>query len=285
MAMRPAILITLLATLLAAPPRVAVSAAQPQRIVSINMCADELLLALADPDQIVDLSPYATNRAMSFMADKADAIRHDAVGAETVVDLRPDLVLASRFNDPATLGMLARLGYRVELLDLANSVATSIAQIRKVAALVGHPERGTVLIARIEAAQKAAAAAASGRFHPTAIVYQRRGYVTGGDTLTGELLSIAGFTNEGGALAGKTGGFVTLEKLVMEHPDYIVVASADPRAVDQGTALLSHPVLTTLYPPSRRIVVPQKLTLCGGPSLPAALGRVSEEAARVEQSR
>ncbi len=131
----------------------------------------------------------------------------------------------------------------------------------------------------IEAARKAAVAAARGRPHPTAIVYQRRGYVTGGDTLTGELLSIAGFTNDGGVLAGKTGGFVPLEKLVANHPDYIVVASADPQAVDQGTALLSHPALTTLYPPSRRIVLPQRLTVCGGPSLPAALDRVSREAA------
>src|SRR5206468_2805496 len=33
----------------------------PQRIVSINLCADELLLALADPGQIADLSIYATD--------------------------------------------------------------------------------------------------------------------------------------------------------------------------------------------------------------------------------
>ena len=114
------------------------------------------------------------------------------------------------------------------------------------------------------------------------MVYQRRGYVTGGDTLTGELLSIAGFTNEGGRLAGKTGGFVSLETLVVDRPDAIVVTTPDPSAVDQGSALLSHPALTTLYPPSRRIVLPQRLVVCGGPSLPAALARVTLEAARVE---
>ena len=120
--------------------------------------------------------------------------------------------------------MLTRLGYRVELFDAPRSIDESIAQIRDVAALVGHPERGAALIDRIEAARAAAVAAASGRPQPTAAVYQRRGYVTGGDTLTGELLSIAGFANDGGALAGTTGGFVPLEKLVAEHPDFIVVA-------------------------------------------------------------
>ncbi len=279
--MRRATILGFIATLLAALPHGAFADA-PQRIVSINMCADELLLALADPDQIVALSPYAADPAMSFLADEAAKHRHDAAQAETVVALRPDLVLAGSFNDPATLGMLTRLGYRVERVDAANSIDESIAEIRKVAGLTGHPERGAALIARIEAARDAALAAARGRPHPTAVVYQRRGYVTGGDTLTGELLSIAGFTNDGGRLAGRTGGFVPLEKMVVARPDIIVVATPAPGAVDQGTALLSHPVLTGLYPPSRRIVLPQRLTVCGGPSLPAALARITREAARVE---
>ena len=279
--MKTATIISLVAAFLAALP-FAASAGVPQRIVSINMCADELLLALADPGQIVDLSPYAADPAMSFLAERGAQFRHDAAEAETVVDLHPDLVLAGSFTKPATLAMLRRLGYRLALLDAPRSIDESIAQIRDVAALVGHPERGAALITSIVAARQAAAAAAAGRPHPTAVVYQRRGYVTGGDTLTGELLSIAGFTNGGGALAGKTGGFVPLEKLVADHPDLIVVSSPDMSAVDQGAALLSHPVLTGLYPPSRRIVLPERLVVCGGPSLPAALDRVTREAARVE---
>ncbi len=282
--MRTAIITSFVAAAFAFVAQGVAAGEAPQRIVSINMCTDELLLALADPGQIVALSPFAADPAMSFLADKA-RIYPGVAAAESVVALRPDLVLAGNFNDPATLSMLTGLGYRVERIDAANSIDGSIAQIREVAALTGHAERGAALIARIAAARKAAIAAARGRPHPTAVVYQRRGYVTGGDTLTGELLSIAGFTNGGGRLAGRSGGFVSLERLVKNRPDLIVVASADPGAVDQGTALLSHPVLTALYPPSRRIVLPQRLTVCGGPSLPAALDRITREAARVERDR
>ncbi len=282
--MRTAIITSFTAALLAVLAQGAFASGAPQRIVSINMCADELLLALADPSQIVALSPYAADPTMSFLADKAAKVRHDAAAAETVVALHPDLVLAGSFNDPATLGMLTRLGYRLDLLDAPHSIDESIAQIRKVAALTGHVERGAALVDRIEAARKAALSAAKGRPHPTAVVYQRRGYVTGGDTLTGELLSIAGFANDGGRLAGKTGGFVSLERLVANHPDLIVVTTPDPSAVDQGSALLSHPALRALYPVSRRIVLPQRLVVCGGPSLPAALAQVTREAARVEHS-
>ncbi len=177
--------------------------------------------------------------------------------------------------------MLTRLGYRLELLDSARSIDAAIDQIRRVAALVGHPERGEALIAKIETAKAAAEAAAGAHPPETAVVYQRRGYVTGGDTLTGELLSIAGFANAGGTFAGKTGGFVPLEKIVAGPPDYLVVASSSIHVEDQGTALLAHPALAALYPPAKRIVLPEKLTVCGGPSLPAALDWLAAEARRV----
>jgi iron complex transport system substrate-binding protein len=176
--------------------------------------------------------------------------------------------------------MLTRLGYRLELLDAPRSIADSEKQIGRVAALLGHPDRGAALIANIEAA-RARAAAAAPSVKPTAANYQRRGYVAGSDTLMSELLGIAGFADAGGKLAGRTGGFVPLEKVVASPPDYIVVASADLAAHDEGSALLAHPALMSLYPENRRIVLPPKLTVCGGPSLPLALDRVASEAHRV----
>lgn len=264
-------------------PFAALAAEPPQRIVSINLCADELLLTLADPEQIAALSVYATDPVMSFTAEQATAVRHDVAEAEQVVDLDPDLVLAGRFTKRATREMLARLGYRVELLDAVRSMDESIAQIRKIAALVGHPERGEALVAEIDAARRRAEAIGNVRAdRPSAAVYQRRGYVSGGDTLTGQLLSIAGFANGGGALAGERGGFVPLERIVAGPPDFIVVASANRRAEDQGSALLAHPALARLYPPERRIVLPERLTVCGGPSLPTALDWLATEAGRVQ---
>ena len=260
-------------------------AAAPSRIVSINLCADELLIALADPEQIAALSPYAVDPTLSFMAQKAADFRHDAAGAETVVDIEPDLVLAGRFTKLATRAMLTSLGYRVVAVDAARSIEQSIGQIQEIAELVGHPDRGEVLIADIERAREKARAAGAKRTAKTAAVYQRRGYVTGAETLTAELLSAVGLVNAGGTLAGRTGGFVPLERLAQVRPDYLVVASPEITAEDQGTALLSHPVLNALYPPDRRIVMPERLTVCAGPSLPAALDWLSTEVSRTMASQ
>jgi iron complex transport system substrate-binding protein len=254
--------------------------AVPRRVVSINLCADELLLALADPGQIASLSVYATDPDLSTVVAEAAAFPHHAASAESVVALAPDLVLAGRFTKRDTRDMLTRLGYRLELLDAPRSIADSEKQISRMAALLGHPDRGAALIADIEAA-RARAAAAAPSVKPTAANYQRRGYVAGSDTLMSELLGIAGFADAGGKLAGRTGGFVPLEKVVASPPDYIVVASADLAAHDEGSALLAHPALMSLYPENRRIVLPPKLTVCGGPSLPLALDRVASEAHRV----
>ena len=256
------------------------AAAGPSRIVSINLCADELLVALADPGQVAALSITATDPRLSYVAEAAKAYRHDAAEAETVVEIDPDLVLAGRFTKRATRDMLAALGYRVVLLDPARSIDESIAQIRRIAELVGHPERGEALVARIEAA-RAKAAEAAPAVRPTAAVYQRRGYVTGSGTLTGDLLDAVGFANSGGTLVGDVGGFVPLERLVATPPDFLVVTSFSAGADDQGSALLAHPALAALYPPQKRITLPERLTVCGGPSLPEAIDWLASEARRV----
>lgn len=272
--MRASILATVIAILctgyLAQCGPAAAAEARPARIVSINLCADQLLMSLADPGQILALSTFAADPKLSYLAEKASAFRHDAGNAESVVGLNPDLVLAGRFTRLATREMLARLGYRVVLIDTARSVDASIKQVREIAELVGHPERGEALVADIEAARREASAPAAARPHTVAF-YQRRGYVTGGETLTSDILKTVGLANTGGELAGKSGGFVPLEKLVADAPDYIVVSATTRTAEDQGSALLAHPALAELYPPERRIILPDRLTVCAGPSLPEAL--------------
>jgi iron complex transport system substrate-binding protein len=277
---------TVAALAFAALPVIAAPAAAeaPHRIVSLNVCADELLLALADRDQLAALSIYAADRTMSFLATDADAIRHDTASAEQVVALRPDLVFAGTFTKRATREILTRLGYTLTLLAPARTVDQSIQQIRQVAALVGHPERGETLIAAIDAARTRAKAVVAGA-RLTAAAYQRRGYVTGSGTLTADLLTTVGLIDAGGKLARGSGGFVPLERLVADPPDILVVGSVDPRAEDQGSALLAHPALVHDFPAGKRIVLPDRLTVCGGPSLPAAFDWLAAEAKRVATAR
>jgi iron complex transport system substrate-binding protein len=241
----------------------------PRRIASFNVCADQLVMTLADPDQILGLSPYASDPDISVMADKARDHPRLALQAEAMVPLKPDLILVGTWDRPLTQRMLRTLGFHLVGVDLVSDIAQSLAQIRAVAALVGHPERGEALVALVDAARRRLAAvprpAAS-----TAMLVGSYGYTVGPSSLAGALLAEAGLRLPPGTPAG-LGGYVPLEKLVMLRPDYLVLESASETANGQGALYLRHPALRGFYPPARRIVLPSRYTLCAGPGLVAAL--------------
>ena len=252
------LMLLLLASLLigAAPP-----ARAPQRIVSLNLCADQYLLALADPGQITALTRFARDPEMSAAAARAARLPMTKGSAEDVLALRPDLLIAAPGR---TAGVLKHFDSRRRpaTLDLspADSYAAVIEQVRQVAAAVGHPERGEALIARMDA-RLARVSRAVGRGR-VAAYYQRRGFLTGTGTLIDDLMTRLGLVNLATRLGKPPLAQVSLEEMALARPDLLIVETATDRVVDQGTEMLHHPVLGRI----RRIRLRQAWTVCGGPA-------------------
>jgi iron complex transport system substrate-binding protein len=261
----------------------AAETAPPRRIVSFNICADQLAVALADPGQIAALSPYATDTTLSAVAEEARGYRSIGWHAESTIPLQPDLVLVGPRDRSATQRLLRALGFRVVELDFVNSIAAAREQIRQVAALLGHPERGEALLARLDAAQSRLLAAARPQA-TTALLVERSGYTEGPASLAAGLIAEAGLQPPPGAPGGM-GGYVSLESLIMMRPNLLVLHNLVDTPRDQGSVYLTHPALKGLYPPSRRIVLPVRYTLCGGPGLVAGLDHLANELARVAADR
>ncbi len=261
---RPAIAAALLAAgfALAATP----AGAMPQRVVSLNLCADQLLLALADRSQIAALSALARDPAASAAAVTAQGLPQTGGTAEEALALAPDLVLLGPLDRLGTGRVLAARGLRVERLPLPATLAEAQALVRRTAALLGHPERGEALARQMDMPPPQ-----DGRA-PSALPYERRGYAAGPQSLLGELMGRAGFRHAGPGTG--LGGFVSLETVVARRPEVLIVGSGTPGAADQGAALLAHPALVRLYPGERRIVVPDALTVCPGPGFLAAIERL-----------
>lgn len=251
------------------------AAAAPRRVVSFNLCADQLVLALADPGQIAALSPYARNPGISAAAAAAQAFPVTSGSAEEALALGADLVFLGPRDRLATGQLLDGRGIRVERMPLATSLDDAKAIIRRTAAILGHAERGEALAAHLDAARAGPGPA------PTALPYERRGYAAGPTTMLGDALVRAGFRHARPDIG--FGGFVSLETIVRLRPDVLVLNAAPGRADDQGTALLTHPALARLYPAGRRIVVPDVLTVCPGPGLVEAIARLA--AARTAATR
>jgi iron complex transport system substrate-binding protein len=255
-------------------------AADLPRVVSINLCTDQLLMTLADPAQILGLSPYSRDAARSWAATEAKKYRRLSGEAEDVLVLGPDVVVASRYTKRATRELLKHHGMRVADFDIAKSIDDVKEQVRRMGDLVGHPDRAEAQVARLDAAIVRAREAVARKPYRV-LALSRRGWVSGDDTVTSALLSIIGLSNAAPGIGASTGGFAKLEAIVADRPDFILISDDSDVAEDEGSALLLHPALEKLYPPSRRIVIPEDLTVCGGPMLPDALDRLVAELNRV----
>lgn len=257
-------------------------AADLPRFASINLCTDQLLLTLADPAQILGLSPYARDSVRSWDAAKAAQFPLLSGEAEDVLMLKPDVVVAGRYTKRATRELLKEKGLRVVEFEASRSLDDVKKQLRQMGDLVQHPDRAAAEIARLDAAMAHARGIAS-RKRYSVLAVSRRGWVSGGENLMTSLLSAAGLANAGGALGLKAGGYASLEAIVNLRPDFLLVSDGSDFAEDEGRAFLLHPSLERFYPPSKRIVIPEKLIVCGGPMLSEALERLASELERVDR--
>ena len=258
------------------------AAAELPRIASMNVCTDQLLLTLADPGQILGLSRYSRDRFQSWAADDARRYRILSGGAEDILVLRPDVVVASLFDKRATRELLKEKGLHLAEFGVPRSLDEVKDQIREMGAIVQHPDRAAAEIARLDAAiARARQAVAHKRYR--VLPLSRRGWVSGSESLLSSLLTETGLFNAAGELGVAFGGFASLEAIVNLKPDFIVVSDVGDIAEDDGRAFLLHPALERFYPPSKRIVVPDRLTVCGGIMLADALAVLIAELERVER--
>ena len=159
----------------------AVSAAGP-RVVSMNVCSDQLVLSLADPDQILGLSRFARDAWQSWAADKARNYPLLSGGAEDVLLLRPDLVVVSLFDKRATRDLLKANGLHLVEFTVPRTLDEVKDQIRAMGDVLQHPDRAQAEVARLDAAIARVRAVASVH-HYRVLPLERRGFVSGASSL------------------------------------------------------------------------------------------------------
>jgi iron complex transport system substrate-binding protein len=256
---------------------------RPKRIVSINACTDQLVYALADREQIAALTNYAANAEFSLHAGEIARSGLNLIdgAAEEVLKLEPDLVLAGQFTRTATRQRLAAFGLRLETFAPAESIAEAKAQIRKAAGLLGHPDRGEMLIAEIDGSLDQARGAIHRR-GLRLLQLRRKAYISGSGTLFDDVLGQLGLINAGRDAGLKGTRQSSLEAVLKLRPDALVMFDSYEQPTDQGSAMLFHPAVEALYPPAKRLVIPGNQIVCGGPSLPLLLRSIAAEIARLD---
>lgn len=137
-------------TLLAASP----AEAAPQRVVSLNLCTDELLLLLGHPRQIASVTHLSHRPAETILWPTARRYPRNDGSLLSVARLRPDLVLTMGGGGGDKVGIARRLGFRIVDLPYPQSIADVERSIARVAIAIYRPAAGRALIDRIGALRR-----------------------------------------------------------------------------------------------------------------------------------
>jgi iron complex transport system substrate-binding protein len=265
----------LLVIALAAMPAMA----QPHRVVSLNLCADALVLRLADRADVQSVSWLARDPENSVVAAEAASVPVNHGQAEEVAALQPDLVVVGAFTTRSTVALLRRVGMPILELGVPRDLDGVRAQIRQVATALGQAERGERMIATMDERLAAIRSPAS---PPLAVVLRPNGFTAGRGSLVDEILRRAGVRNLAAEQGLENYGEIPLERVALSGGRLLILNQPENRAPSLGEAMLDHPILSAL-PELRLVRVPARLWTCGGPEVADAAALIAAAAREAEE--
>jgi iron complex transport system substrate-binding protein len=236
----------------------------------MNLCTDQLLLMLADPERVLSVSWLSADPRESPVSAQASGFVLNHGFAEEILPLDPDLVIAGSVTTSYTVNLLERLGYEVLRVEQAGSLAGVRRNIRAIAAAIGDYEAGERLVramdnnlARIRA-----------RREPVprrVLVYRPGGYTMGDGTLVDEILEEAGLVNVAASLGISGWAQISVEDVLRMRPDTIVIDSYRIDEPSLANNPIKHQALEKFARSTPILEVPGEWWSCGTPfSLAAA---------------
>ena len=231
----------LAAALLASPALAQGPPRKPQRVASINLSADEVLVAILPLERLVSVTRWADAPGTSNVVGRVPPAVHRFVKAdmEQLVALRPDLVVVSEYTDADFLKQLERSGLRVHRMLGLNTLAGVRGAILDLGRAVGEDAAARRLVTEYDAKLAELGRRLAGAARPR-VIYWSGNMTAGADTAIGALIEAAGAVN-----LGREMGVVGIEPPGAER-----AFVADPDAVLVGTwpgskeALTGHPLLS-----------------------------------------
>lgn len=240
------------------PARVAAAPPVAQRIVSLDFCADQFVLKLADRDRILALSPDAA-KSFSYLREAAAGLATVRPRAEDVLVLDPDLVVRSYGGGPNAAAFFEAAGVPVLQVGWAPDLEAVMAVVEEMAAGLGVPRRGAAVVAQMRARLAAVRPPADAR---RVLYVTPGGYTTGPGSLVHETLVAAGLENFEQQPGWRP---LPLERLAYEQPETIAAAFFE-RFVTYPDAWSAarHPVARAQMQNGTVVPLAGAWTACGG---------------------
>ena len=190
------------------------------RVMSLDQCSDEFVLALTPRPDIVGLS-FRADDGDSWLKEQAKGLPLRRVTTESVLAARPQVVVRYWGGDARLSNALTRRGMDVVNIKEASDFDGVRANVRTVAAALGRGSEGEALVAGMDRKLAAAHGAWGGR---TGLYVTPGGFTAGAGTLIDAMLRAAGMKN-----ASQATGYsaLSLEHLVLFPPVAMVMGFFD----------------------------------------------------------
>jgi iron complex transport system substrate-binding protein len=214
-----------------------------ERIASLNLAADEVLLELLAPGRLVSVTKWADAAETSNVAGRvpASVYRFPKADMERLVALRPDLVVVSEYTDADFLDLVQRSGMRVHRMQGLSSLMGIRRAILDLGKAVGAEERAAGLVDRFDGKLADLKKRLDGSPRPR-LLYWSSGMTAGAGTAIGTLIECGGATNLGRELGVEGIAPVGAERAFAADPDAILVGTW-PLAEE---SIKEHPLLSKL---------------------------------------
>ena len=250
------------AALAAAP-----AAAAPQRVASLNLCTDELLLLLAEPRQIASVTHLSQSEAETPLWRQARRHRKNDGSLVSVAPLKPDLVLTMGGGARDRLRLAAKLGIRTLDLPYPQSIADIEAAVRSVSRALGRPEAGSAVLARFDALRRTAPHRGA-----DTIWLGGGGRSLGAQSLGAQWMALAGLKQR-----PLTGDRVSLEQLLVSPPAVLIRSDYRAGQYSGEQRWLSHPLAKKVRA-GRTLATDGRLWTCMGPPMVGEIARLRKAA-------
>lgn len=204
---------------------------KPQRIISMNVSIDEILLGLVDCKRIAALSYMADDKGICSAGDAVMAVKGRVQGSnlEGVLAYQPDLVLVPVY-DSNTINGLRSAGIKVYVASTPSDLAGIYKLIQQLGDAVGEHQAGIAMAAKLRGALEAmrskvtAAVPSDKRLKVLALSF------TGPLGMKGtfsDLCYYAGLKNSLAGIDVPYQGNLSEEKMLELNPDMIITPSWD----------------------------------------------------------
>lgn len=239
----------------------ATAAEKPTRIMSINYCADLLLLQLVPKSRIASITFLARPGVQTLFPGADAGIPINRGTSEDIVNFQPDLILAADVSTPQTRRLAKRVGARVVEVKSATDFAGVRAAIRQVGEAVGEPARAQAMVRAMDAKLAGLAANPPAR-RARVVAWSGGATVPGRFTVAHAVIEAAGARNLAGVSEADYTSF-DVEQLLVADPDALLFAGDQPGPSLQGLEA-QHRVVKRRYA-GRRIAYNEAAMTCGLP--------------------